>query len=81
MGKVVYKIDGRDFATLEEFYGLVGRVSIPGAKWGHNLDAFNDILHGSSARRTAGSYCGGRTRRCLASGWAIRRPCGNSIAG
>jgi hypothetical protein len=46
VGKVVYEIDGRDFATLEEFYGVVSRVLIPGAKWGHNLDAFNDILRG-----------------------------------
>jgi RNAse (barnase) inhibitor barstar len=44
--KAVYEIDGRDFATLEEFYGVVSRVLIPGAKWGHNLDAFNDILRG-----------------------------------
>jgi len=46
VGKVVYEIDGRDFATLEEFYGVVGRVLIPEAKWGRNLDAFNDILRG-----------------------------------
>jgi hypothetical protein len=35
-----------DFATLEEFYGVVSRMLIPGAMWGHNLDAFNDILRG-----------------------------------
>jgi len=46
VGKVVYEIDGHDFATLQEFYGVVGRVLIPGANWGHNLDAFNDILRG-----------------------------------
>jgi RNAse (barnase) inhibitor barstar len=46
VGKAVYEIDGHDFATLEEFYGVVSRVLIPGAKWGHNLDAFNDILRG-----------------------------------
>jgi RNAse (barnase) inhibitor barstar len=44
--KPVYEIDGRDFATLEEFYGTVSRVLIPGADWGRNLDAFNDILRG-----------------------------------
>jgi RNAse (barnase) inhibitor barstar len=44
--KAVYEIDGRDFATLEEFYGVVSRVLIHGAEWGHNLDAFNDILRG-----------------------------------
>jgi RNAse (barnase) inhibitor barstar len=46
VAKAVYEIDGRDFATLEEFYEVVSRVLIPGAKWGHNLDAFNDILRG-----------------------------------
>lgn len=46
MAKAQYEIDGRDFATLEEFYGVVSRVLIPGTMWGHNLDAFNDILRG-----------------------------------
>jgi RNAse (barnase) inhibitor barstar len=46
VAKAVYEIDGRDFATLEEFYDVVSRVLIPGAKWGRNLDAFNDILRG-----------------------------------
>src|SRR5438034_8914852 len=46
MAKAVCEIDGRDFSTLEEFYGVVTRVLIPGAEWGHNLDAFNDILRG-----------------------------------
>ena len=44
--KPVYEIDGRDFATLEDFFEVVGRVLIPGASWGRNLDAFNDILRG-----------------------------------
>src|SRR5438034_3428969 len=46
MAKAVCEIDGRDFSTLEEFYDVVSRVLIPGAEWGHNLDAFNDILRG-----------------------------------
>jgi RNAse (barnase) inhibitor barstar len=46
MTKAVYEIDGRDFTTLQGFYEVVSRVLIPGAEWGHNLDAFNDILHG-----------------------------------
>ena len=46
MAKVVYEIDGRDFSTLKEFYDVISRVLIPGAEWGHNLDAFNDILRG-----------------------------------
>jgi len=40
------EIDGTRFSTLEEFYTEVSRVLIPGAAWGHNLDAFNDILRG-----------------------------------
>lgn len=43
---VEYEIDGNNFATLEEFYGEISRVLIPGAQWGQNLDAFNDILRG-----------------------------------
>lgn len=39
-------IEGDHFATLEEFYDEVERVLIPGAAWGRNLDAFDDILRG-----------------------------------
>jgi RNAse (barnase) inhibitor barstar len=41
-----YILDGRNFSTLEEFYDEASRVLIPGAGWGKNLDAFNDILRG-----------------------------------
>jgi RNAse (barnase) inhibitor barstar len=41
-----FEFDGRDFATLDEFYEVIGRVLIPGVSWGRNLDAFNDILRG-----------------------------------
>lgn len=41
-----YEIDGSDFSTLEGFFDEVSRVVIPGVFWGHNLDAFNDILRG-----------------------------------
>src|SRR4051812_10174540 len=44
--KPTYEIDGSRFGTLQEFYAEIGRVLIPGAEWGHNLDAFNDILRG-----------------------------------
>lgn len=44
--KKTYEIDGRDFSTLEAFYGVVSRALIPGVSWGRNLDAFNDILRG-----------------------------------
>jgi RNAse (barnase) inhibitor barstar len=39
-------IDGSRFSTLEEFFEEVSRILIPGANWGRNLDAFNDILRG-----------------------------------
>ena len=44
--KTTYEIDGNRFGTLEEFYDEISRVLIPGVEWGHNLDAFNDILRG-----------------------------------
>src|SRR5262245_42877877 len=44
--KKIYEIDGYHFSTLEEFYDEISRVLIPGAGWGCNLDAFNDILRG-----------------------------------
>ena len=46
MPKQAYVLDGANFSTLEEFWGEVSRVLIPGADWGRNLDAFNDILYG-----------------------------------
>jgi len=50
-----YSIDGRTFSTLEEFYGEVSRVLIPGESWGRNLDAFNDILRGGFGTPDEGS--------------------------
>lgn len=44
--KPAYEIDGNDFSTLEEFYEIFSLVLIPGAYWGRNLDAFNDIMRG-----------------------------------
>ncbi len=44
--KPVLELDGARFETLEGFYDEVSRVLIPGADWGRNLDAFNDILRG-----------------------------------
>jgi diaminohydroxyphosphoribosylaminopyrimidine deaminase/5-amino-6-(5-phosphoribosylamino)uracil reductase len=46
VAKPVYEIDGKNFSTLEEFFEEISRVLIPGAGWGHNLNAFNDILRG-----------------------------------
>jgi len=42
----VYTIDGSQFGTLEEFFEQISLILIPGADWGRNLDAFNDILRG-----------------------------------
>jgi RNAse (barnase) inhibitor barstar len=41
-----YVIDGAAFSSLEGFFEEISRVVIPTAVWGHNLDAFNDILRG-----------------------------------
>jgi RNAse (barnase) inhibitor barstar len=42
----IYEIDGANFSTLEGFYDEFSRVVIPGVSWGHNLDAFDDVLYG-----------------------------------
>jgi RNAse (barnase) inhibitor barstar len=41
-----FSIDGERFSDLEGFYDEVSEHLIPGASWGRNLDAFNDILRG-----------------------------------
>ncbi|OZG69916.1 hypothetical protein BTA51_28695 [Hahella sp. CCB-MM4] len=46
MNKLSYEIDGSRFSTLEGFFEEISSVLIPGADWGKNLDAFNDILRG-----------------------------------
>lgn len=40
-----YEIDGERFSTLEGFFAEADRVMQLG-NWGHNLDAFNDVLRG-----------------------------------
>ncbi len=81
MAKAMYEINGYDFSTLEEFYEVVSRVLVPGAEWGHNLDAFNDILRGGFGTPEGGSSCGGSIRQSPANGSGIRRRCGNSNGG
>jgi RNAse (barnase) inhibitor barstar len=44
--RLTFEIDGARFSSLEQFYDEVSERLIPGANWGHNLDAFNDILRG-----------------------------------
>lgn len=41
-----YVIDGTRITSLAAFYDEISRVLIPSAKWGRNLDAFDDILEG-----------------------------------
>jgi len=49
-----YQIDGARFSTLEEFFDEISRVLLPGWQWGHNLDAFNDILRGGFGTPSGG---------------------------
>jgi RNAse (barnase) inhibitor barstar len=49
-------IDGRQFVDLEGFYDEISFQLIPGATWGRNLDAFNDILRGGLGMSEGGFY-------------------------
>ena len=42
----VFELEGARINDLDGFYAEVSRVLIPGAEWGHNLDAFDDVLCG-----------------------------------
>ena len=44
--KTTLEIDGDLFDNLAGFYDEISRQLIPGAAWGRNFDAFNDILRG-----------------------------------
>jgi RNAse (barnase) inhibitor barstar len=46
MPKPTIEIDGARFDSLEGFWSEISTRIIPGAKWGRNFDAFNDILRG-----------------------------------
>ncbi len=41
-----YVLDGEKVTSLEAFYQQISDTLIPGADWGRNLDAFDDILSG-----------------------------------
>lgn len=41
-----YVIHGSRITSLETFDDEISRAMIPGARWGRNLDAFDDILSG-----------------------------------
>ena len=44
--KKTYTINGTRFFTLEEFYQEINDILVLDVYWGHNLDAFHDILGG-----------------------------------
>jgi len=69
----VFVIDGFQFSTLDGFFDEISRKLIPGAQWGRNLDAFNDILRGGFGTPEEGLCCDGLIRRGLERRWAIRR--------
>ena len=39
-------LDGAKTTSLSARYEQVSQVQVPGAYWGRNLDAFNDLLRG-----------------------------------
>lgn len=49
-----YILDGSNVTSLDAFYDPISDTLIPGAIWGRNLDAFNDILRGSFGTPEAG---------------------------
>lgn len=54
--KPVFEIDGAGISSLEDFYDEVSTNVIPGAHWGRNLDAFNDILRGGFGTPDEGGF-------------------------
>jgi RNAse (barnase) inhibitor barstar len=46
MSKAVITIDGECFFSLDEFFEHFQARALNGARWGTNLDAFNDVLRG-----------------------------------
>ena len=54
--KPVFIIDGARFDTLEGFFDEVSRQLVPGVDWGHNLDAFHDLLAGKFGTPAGGFF-------------------------
>lgn len=48
MERMKIVIDGSKFSTLDGFYTEIDKLLTKNLNWqtGHNLDAFNDLLHG-----------------------------------
>jgi RNAse (barnase) inhibitor barstar len=45
-GVPIFDLDGDTIHDLDDFYEQVSEQVTPGASWGRNLDAFNDVLRG-----------------------------------
>ncbi len=45
-GMKTFEIDGSRFSTLEGFFEEFSAQVIPGAAWGKNFNALDDVLHG-----------------------------------
>jgi RNAse (barnase) inhibitor barstar len=61
--KKTLHVDGSEFSTLEGFYDHVSLRIVPGAEWGRNLDAFNDILRGGFGTPEEGFISAGTTTK------------------
>jgi RNAse (barnase) inhibitor barstar len=69
MGKKIYVINGMNVTSVASFYDEITNLLILGAKWGRNLDAFNDILRGGFGTSSEGFVLrltyNGRLRKAL----------------
>jgi RNAse (barnase) inhibitor barstar len=66
MLKPIIEIDGSRFDTLNGFWEEISVRLIPGARWGRNFDAFNDIL-----REGFGTPQGGFRLRWVNFQWSV----------
>ena len=79
MTKRGYEIDGNRFSTLDEFFLEISRVLIPGIEWGHNLDAFNDILRGGFGTPDEGFVLRWKNSKISMESLAERRDDGETV--
>ncbi|SMC87873.1 barstar family protein [Cellulophaga tyrosinoxydans] len=42
----IFKLNGKGFNTLNEFFDTIGELLVENNDWGKNWDALNDILYG-----------------------------------
>jgi hypothetical protein len=76
VAKPVRAIDGARIEDLDGFYDEISREVIPGATWGRNLHAFNDILRGGFGTPDGGFIFlwknAARSRRALGYAGTVR---------